>query len=98
ARAIARGTVRAASRTSPLTCSADSIPKKANISSSPDSPRRERREWSQREILRPNVRQAERHERDERDEFRDGRDAAHVRPQRGTADVDGGKTTICRDE
>src|SRR5437762_1095228 len=41
ARAIARRTARAASRTSPLTCSADSIPKNANISSSPDSPRRE---------------------------------------------------------
>src|SRR6266508_1529492 len=39
--AIARGTARAASRTSPLTCSADSIPKKANIRSSPDAPRRE---------------------------------------------------------
>src|SRR6266550_4411036 len=41
ARAIARGTARAASRTSPLTCSADSIPKNANIRSNPDSPRRE---------------------------------------------------------
>src|SRR2546425_9551506 len=46
---------------------------------------------SQREILRPHARQAERHERDQRDDFRDRRDAAHVRSQRGTADVDDGE-------
>src|SRR5213594_162667 len=44
------------------------------------------------------MRQAERHERDERDDFRDRRDAAHVRSQRGSADVDHGEAGNDRNE